>query len=80
MPISLYLHIAGEEPIVVDVEALPDPKDQVLICSNPRKRDGKEANNILPEVNMIIYPWWRINFIEIMPGKDEEEIYGFYRE
>ncbi|MFC1960718.1 hypothetical protein ACFLYO_08405 [Chloroflexota bacterium] len=80
MAISLYLHIAGEEPIVVDVEKLPDPQDQIIICMNPRKRDGKEANNILAEVNTIIYPWWRINFIEILPGKDEDEIYGFYRD
>ncbi len=80
MPISLLLHVAGEEPIVVDVEELPDPKDQFICGANPRYRDGKEVRNILPEVNQVIFPWWRINFVEILPGKEEEEIYGFYRE
>jgi hypothetical protein len=80
MAITMLLHVAGEDAIVVDVEELPDPKDQIIICSNPRYRDGKEVRNILPEVNTIIYPWWRINFIEILPGKEEEEVYGFYRD
>lgn len=80
MAISLILHVAGEDAIVVDVEELPDPKDQILIGSNPRYRDGKEVRNIQPEVNTIIYPWWRINFIEVLPSGEEEEIYGFYRD
>lgn len=80
MPISLLLHIANEDPIVVDVEELPDPNAQFLLGSNPRYRDGKEVRNILPEVNQVIFPWHRIYFIEILPGKDDEEIYGFYRD
>lgn len=80
MAISLLLHIVGEDAIVVDVEELPDPTDQYILGSNPRHRDGKEVRSILPEVNQIILPWWRINFIEIMPGKEDEEIYGFYRD
>jgi hypothetical protein len=80
MAISLLLHIAGEDTILVDVEELPDPKDQFLLGNNPRYRDGKEVRNMLPEVNQVIYPWWRINFIEVMPGKEDEEVYGFYRD
>jgi hypothetical protein len=80
MPISLLLHVVGEDAILVEVEKLPDPESQYVLCSNPRYRDGKEVRNILPEVNQVIYPWWRINFIEIMPGNEEEEIYGFYRD
>ena len=80
MTISLLLHVAGDDPIVVAVEDLPHPQDQVLIGMNPRHRDGKEVRNVLPEVNTIIFPWWRINFIEVLPGKEEEEVYGFYRD
>ncbi len=80
MAISLYLHIAGEDAIVVDVEELPNPTDRILICTNPRYRDGKEVRNIMTEVNTVIFPWWRINFIEILPGKEEEEVFGFYRD
>lgn len=80
MPISLLLHIAGEDAVVVDVETLPNPADQYILGTNPRYRDGKEVRNILREVNQVMYPWWRINFAEILPGNEEEEVYGFYRE
>lgn len=78
--ISLLLHLTGEDAVIVDVEELPAHGNQFVLGSNPRYRDGKEVRNILPEVNQVIYPWWRINFIEILPGKEEEEIYGFYRD
>ena len=80
MPYTLLLHISGDENIVVDVEELPKPADQILIGTNPRYRDGKSVRNLLPEVNTVIYPWGRINFIEVMPGEEEEEVYGFYRD
>ena len=80
MAIALLVHISGEDAIVIDVEALPMPQDQILIGTNPRYRDGKEVRNILPEVNTVIFPWWRVNFIEVLPSKEEEEVYGFYRD
>jgi hypothetical protein len=80
MAISLLIHVTGEDAFVLDVEELPLPQDQILIGNNPRYRDGKEVRNVLPEVNTLILPWWRINFIEILPSKEEEEVYGFYRD
>ncbi len=80
MTISLILHVTGEDAIVVDVEELPKPSDQFLIGTNPRYRDGKEVRNVLPEVNTVIFPWWRINFVEVLPSEEDEQIYGFYRE
>jgi hypothetical protein len=80
MSISLLVHVAGDEPILMEVEELPQPTDQFILGTNPRYRDGKEVRNILPEVNRVLFPWWRINFVEIMPGDEEEEVYGFYRD
>lgn len=80
MTYSLLLHIAGEDAILVEVDDLPEPSAQYVLGTNPRYRDGKEVRNILPEVNQVMFPMWRINFIEILPGKEDEEIYGFYRE
>lgn len=80
MAIQLLLHVANEDPIVVDVEDLPDPQDQFLIGTNPRYRDGKEVRNILPEVNTVLFPWWRIVFIEVLPSEQEEEVVGFIRD
>ncbi len=80
MAIQVLVHITGEAPFVMELAAIPDPKDQIIIGSNPRQRDGKEVPNILPEVNQIVIPWWRVTFLEILPGKEEEEVYGFYRD
>jgi hypothetical protein len=71
---TLLIHVANEEPIMGEVEALPTPTDLVIFCTNPRRRDGKEVHYVLPEVQTIIIPWHRINFVEIMPSAAEEEI------
>lgn len=81
MPISVILHISGEEPIAGEIEIMPEPGDTVLIVNNPRKRDGKDLPYIsAAEVTSVIWPWNKINFLEILPSEEEEEIIGFVRE
>ena len=77
---TILIHLANDEPILAEVEKLPDVVDQAIYCVNPRKRDGKDLHYVMGEVQTIIVPWWRINFIEIMPSGDEEEIVAFYRD
>lgn len=71
---SVIIHISNEEPFMAEIEELPGPTDQILYCSNPRRRDGRELHYVLPEVQKIIVPWHRVTFIEIMPSAEEEEI------
>jgi hypothetical protein len=80
MSYRLQIHIANDDPIVVDVDELPKPTDQFLVGTNPQRRDGKEVQYILREVNQIILPLWRINFIQILPSDMEEEVQTFVRE
>ncbi|KPK21347.1 MAG: hypothetical protein AMK69_21955 [Nitrospira bacterium SG8_3] len=80
MPISVILHISNEEPIIGDIEGMPQASDSVLILHNPRKRDGKDVPYLDTDVTVVIYPWEKINFVEIMPAEAEEEIIGFVRE
>lgn len=75
---TILVHISNDEPIMAELEQLPDPSDQVVVCMNPRRRDGKELHYILPEVQTIILPMHRITFIEIMPSGDEEEIVSIF--
>jgi hypothetical protein len=74
---TLLIHIANEEPVMAEVETLPSPADVSLTCSNPRRRDGKDLHYVLPEVQVIIIPWHRIIFVEIMPSREEDEIISF---
>ena len=77
---TLIVHVTNEEPILIEVEKLPEPTDTCVIGMNPRKRSGKEVHYIDAEVNTVIFPWHRISFIELMPGGEEEEIISFVRE
>jgi hypothetical protein len=71
---TLLIHMSGEEPVMAEVEELPQKTDTVIFCTNPRRRDGKELHYVLAEVRTIIVPIQRVNFIEIMPSGAEEEI------
>lgn len=77
---TLYVHIANEDGVMCEVENLPNPTDQYIVCLNPRKKDGKELHYLGEGVNAMMLPWWRITFVEIMSGQDEEEVFTFIRD
>jgi hypothetical protein len=80
MTYTVLLHLHNEDPVVAEIDELPDPQDQIVVINNPRLRDGKDLHYIQPEVQTVIFPWTRISFIEVMPTDEEEEIFGFIRE
>jgi hypothetical protein len=80
MAYRLQVHIANDDPVVLEVEVLPNPGDQFVMGMNPQRRDGKDVAYILQEVNQIIIPMWRINFIQILPSEEEEDVITFVRE
>ncbi len=77
---TIYVHLTDNEPVLIDVEKLPNPTDTCIVGMNPRLRDGKEAAFVLAEVTTVIFPWHRISFIEVMPTGEEEEIVTFVRD
>ena len=80
MSFTTIVHITNEEPILCEVEQLPDPTDQVVIINNPRRRDGKELPFLEDDVSLMIIPWHRINFIQVLPSAESEEVITFVRE
>ena len=80
MPFTLLLHIANEEPTLVEVEKMPEANDVIVIGMNPRRRDGKDLPNVAPNVTTVIWPMTRMTFIEVMPSGEEEKVVGFVRE
>jgi hypothetical protein len=47
---------------------------------NPRLKDGKDLHYLEHNVNKVIWPLTRVNFIEILDDAEEEKIIGFVRE
>ena len=80
MPYTIILHIHNSDPIVGEIEEIPDTKDTLLIITNPRLRDGKDVPYIADNAMTVLWPVDKIHFIEVLAGKEEEEIIGFVRE
>jgi hypothetical protein len=80
MSYTLVLHVSGEESVVAEAEELPGPEATSITVKNPRRMDGKDLHYLDENVVTVIWPMHRINFIEILPTKEEEEIIGFVRE
>lgn len=80
MAITLIIHVSDEDPVVGEVEALPNPQDQMIAVMNPRRLDGKDLHYIAHGVVTVIWAIHRLNFIEVMPSEQDDEIVGFVRE
>jgi hypothetical protein len=80
MPITVFVHLSGEDPVVGEVDQLPAQADTVVTLNNPRRRDGKDLPYLQGNVVTVMWPIHRITFIEVMPTAEEEQIIGFVRE
>ncbi len=80
MPYRIQVHVAGDDPVLLDVDELPSADATWIVGMNPQRRDGKDVGYILREVTQLMIPAWRINFIQVLPGEDEEEVPTFIRE
>ena len=80
MPFNVILHVAGEEAVLGEVDELPALADTLIKVNNPRRVDGKEIHYITEAVVTIFWPVHRLNFIEVLPSKEEEAIISFVRE
>ena len=77
---SILVHIQNEDPVLGEIEELPAPTDLMITLKNPRRKDGKDLHYLEANVTTVVWPVWRINFIEIIPSGEEDEIIGFVRE
>ena len=68
---TVLIHLLNEDPVMAEMDGLPDPNSFYIICTNPRRRDGKSLHYITPEAVSFIFPWNRITFIEVMPSEEE---------
>lgn len=80
MPHNIIVHVAGEEPILGEMDELPSPTDFMVKIENPRRLDGKDLHYLAENVVTVYWPVSRINFLEIVPTREEETIIGFVRE
>jgi hypothetical protein len=81
MAFTVILHIANADPILADMDEIPDPNASYVLCSNARARDGKQLHYIDAEAVRFMFPWHRISFIETLPSEeDRAEFETFFRD
>jgi hypothetical protein len=77
---TLIIHVSNEEAVVVEIDELPQMNATLIMVKNPRKMDGKDLHYLNENVVTVMWPVSRINFIEVLSTKEDEEIIGFVRE
>lgn len=77
---EVIVHLLNEDPILADMETLPEPGHQSIYITNPRRRDGRRVHYVTEGATGFIFPMTRITFIEIMETEAVEEVVEFFRE
>ena len=80
MAYEVIIHLHNEDPILADMDSLPNPADQCVFIANPRRRDGRSIHYVTEGATGFIFPWSRITFIEIMESEEEKEVVEFFRD
>lgn len=77
---TVILHISNEDPVMGEIDALPNLTDNLIMVKHPRRRDGKDVSYLDMDVTTVFWPISRVNYIEVLPSQEEEEIITFVRE
>jgi hypothetical protein len=80
MSVTILAHISGEDPVLGEIDELPNPSDTTITINNPRRRDEKDLPSLHETVVKVLWPMHRIMFLEVLPSKAEEDLIGFVRE
>lgn len=72
---NVIVHISGELPILVDLEAMPEAGDRSIRCTNVRTIDGKRPAFVHDRNSTFILPLSMIRVIE-MPAAGTAESAG----
>ena len=80
MPYEVILHLQNEDPVLAEMDSLPDPNHQCVFIVNPRRRDGRSLHYVTEGATSFIFPWSRITFIEVMQSEEDKEVVEFFRE
>jgi hypothetical protein len=77
----VIVHLVDEDPVVAELERLPDPGDNYIRVLDPRREDGKPIQYLKESSAAVLFPMHRVSSIEIFAEEmaKEEEI-TFYRE
>ena len=80
MSSSVIVHIRNTEPMLAEIDEMPQLTDVLIKLNNPRQKDGKDLIFLERNVVSVYWPWNEISFLELLPGDTAEEVVSFIRE
>jgi len=81
MAYTVIVHMLNEDPLMAQMETLPDSSATNIVCTDVRRRDGKPVHFITQGVSTVIFPIHRIHFMEVLTSEAERgEVLEFFRE
>ncbi len=78
---TVIVHLVNEDPVLAEMERMPEQGDISILVLHPRRVDGKPVHYLRHDATRVLFPMHRVSSIEIIgeEGAEEEEI-TFYRE
>jgi hypothetical protein len=67
---NAVLHMAGDQPLVADLFAEPEPSDIGLLCTNLRTLAGQRPVFADDSRSTFFFPYTQIRFLEILPARE----------
>ena len=64
---DVVMHLMSEQPLLADLDALPTPSDNLIICSNLRLMNGNRPIFVDDSASTFVFPVEFVRFIEIPP-------------
>lgn len=80
MRLSVVVQLLDEEPIIGELEGLPDPSAHFITVHNPRRRDGRPVAFLDSNVERVLFAWHRVSYVQLMPDVDLDKVISFVRE
>ena len=65
---DVVLHLTDDQPILIDLFAMPTPQDSAVLGRNVRTLDGKRPAYIERSESTFVFPYGGIRFIELRSG------------
>lgn len=78
---TVIVHLLNEDPVVAELDRMPEPGDTSLLILDPRRTDGKPIHYLSDGATSVIFPMHRVSSIEVFAEeRAKEEDISFYRQ
>jgi hypothetical protein len=62
---NVVIHLINEQPMLADIDALPQPSDVAFVCTNLRTMNGTRPVFVDHSESTFVFPYAHIRFVEL---------------